>query len=157
MSSHSLARPATALRQNALLVVRGSSSQFHTTAAPLGRWVRDRSKNRGVSAIHRQPKKDIQISVSKFPLPEPVLDASKRTAAKVDPDHGLWGFFRDKKALPTPEEDHKHGLFCSTLSIVLNMVVGRLIGTEGGRSAVDGGGIAAEELGGLAEALVGVC
>jgi len=37
------------------------------------------------------------------------------------------------------------------------MGVRRLIGTEGGRSAVDGGGIAAEELGGLAEALVGVC
>ena len=124
MSSHSLARLATALRQNALLVVRTSSSQFHTTAAPLGRWVRDRSKNRGVSAIHRQPKKDIQISVSKFPLPEPVLDASKRTAVKVDPDHGLWGFFRDKIALPTPEEDYKHGLFCSALFIALNVGFG---------------------------------
>ncbi|CAZ85308.1 unnamed protein product [Tuber melanosporum] len=110
MSSHSLARPATALRKNVLLVIRASSScQFHTTAAPLARWVRDRNKNRGVSAIHRQPKKGIQISVSNVPLPEPVLDASKRTPVKVNPDHGLWGFFREKKALPTPEEDHKHG------------------------------------------------
>ncbi|RPA98164.1 MRP-L47-domain-containing protein [Choiromyces venosus 120613-1] len=110
MSLHSLARPATSLRQSALLVVRASSSsQFHTTAAPLGRWVRDRNKNRGVSAIHRQPKKNIQISVSNVPLPEPVLDPSKRTAVNVNPEHGLWGFFRGKNALPTPEEDHKHG------------------------------------------------
>lgn len=35
---------------------------------------------------------------------------------EVDPDHGLWGFFRDKKALPTPEEDHKHGAFLSSSS-----------------------------------------
>ncbi|PWW79446.1 MRP-L47-domain-containing protein [Tuber magnatum] len=110
MPSHSLARLTIVLRQNTLHCVRASlSSQFHTTSAPLGRWVRDRNKNRGVSAIHRQPKEDIQISVSKVPLPEPVLDASKRTAVKVSPDHGLWGFFREKKALPTPEEDHKHG------------------------------------------------
>lgn len=30
---------------------------------------------------------------------------------EVNPDHGLWGFFADKKALPTPLEDSEHGMW----------------------------------------------
>ncbi|KAI4123061.1 MAG: hypothetical protein LQ338_005457 [Usnochroma carphineum] len=44
------------------------------------------------------------------PLPKPVLDPKKRSKVTVDPDHGLWGFFReDKKALNTPEETNAFG------------------------------------------------
>ena len=96
-----------------------------------GRWVQDRGKNCSVSTIHRQPKKDIQISVSKFPLPELVLDLSKRTTAKVDPNHGLWGFFRDK-ALPTPEERLQPWFVLFYLVHSVEHGVERLIGTEGG-------------------------
>lgn len=42
-------------------------------------------------------------------MPEPELDMSKHEKVKVDPKHGLWGFFLDKKALPTPDEDSEHG------------------------------------------------
>ena len=46
--------------------------------------------------------------MSKVPLPEPEAAEEKR-AEKVDTGHGLYGFFRDGKVLPTPEEDYRHG------------------------------------------------
>ncbi|KAI9792219.1 MAG: 54S ribosomal protein L4 mitochondrial [Candelina submexicana] len=49
------------------------------------------------------------LSVSKEPLPQPVLDPKKRSKVQVDEDHGLWQFFKDKKALSTPEESAEHG------------------------------------------------
>ena len=53
----------------------------------------------------RQP-----VSVSKTPLPKPVLDPKKRSKVEVDPDHGLWHFFYSKdKPINTPEEDADHG------------------------------------------------
>lgn len=75
---------------------------------------RDRNPNRGVSAVRRTGLRQ-PLSVSKEPLPEPVLDRSKRTPVDVDPNHGLWGFFgAEKKALQTPEEDFAHGMEYST-------------------------------------------
>lgn len=84
--------------------------QFSTSAAPQAwrRVNRDRSKLRGVSAIRRQPKK-IALAAAKFDLPEPELDMSKHEKVQINPEHGLWGFFLDKKALPTPDEDSEHG------------------------------------------------
>ena len=72
---------------------------------------RDRNPNRGVSALRgtglRQP-----VSMSKYPLPEPQLERTKKTPETTDADHGLWGFFGpEKKALATPEEDYAHGMF----------------------------------------------
>lgn len=89
-----------------------ASSAFSTSAVShAGRRVnRDRSKLRGVSAIRRQPKK-IALAAAKFDLPEPVLDMSKHAKVEVNPDHGLWGFFLDKKALPSPSEDNEHGTY----------------------------------------------
>ncbi|EWC44107.1 mitochondrial 54S ribosomal protein L4 [Drechslerella stenobrocha 248] len=38
------------------------------------------------------------------------MDPSKHTQVVTNPEHGLWGFFnKEKAAIPTPEEDHKHG------------------------------------------------
>ncbi|EPS41733.1 hypothetical protein H072_4372 [Dactylellina haptotyla CBS 200.50] len=43
-------------------------------------------------------------------LPQPVRDPSRHTQIVTSPDHGLWGFFnQEKTAIPTPEEDYKHG------------------------------------------------
>lgn len=86
------------------------AAQFHNSAALKARnkpQTRDKNRNRGVSAIHRRYPKD-PLSVSKVPLPEPEAAEEKR-AETVDVDHGLYGFFRDGKVLPTPEEDYRHG------------------------------------------------
>lgn len=93
-----------------LNVFSRTAPQFSTSAILQARRHvnRDRSKLRGVSAIRRQPKK-IALAAAKFDLPEPELDMSKHEKVKVDPEHGLWGFFLDKKALPTPDEDSEHG------------------------------------------------
>ncbi|KZF25390.1 54S ribosomal protein L4, mitochondrial [Xylona heveae TC161] len=70
---------------------------------------RDYNRNRGVSAIRgtgpRQP-----LSVSKEPLPEPVLDSKLRSKVQVDENHGLWGFFnKQRTTLSTPEDEYSHG------------------------------------------------
>ena len=85
------------------------AAQFHSPAALQARKLqtRDGNKNRGVSAIHRRYPKD-PLSVSKVPLPEPEAAEEKR-AEMVDTGHGLYGFFRDGKVLPAPEEDYRHG------------------------------------------------
>lgn len=49
------------------------------------------------------------VSVSRFPLPKPVLSAKKRSKPETDPNHGLWGFFVDKKCLLKPEQENAHG------------------------------------------------
>ena len=89
------------------LAIKPSRLDFSTTAQKSLR-TRDRNKNRGVSALRRTGLKK-PLSMSKEPLPQPVLDPAKRSKIQVDPNHGLWGFFKDKKALSTPEEDYAHG------------------------------------------------
>lgn len=86
------------------------TSRFSTSATLCLR-TRDSNKNRGVSALRRTGPKH-QLSLSKEPLPQPVLDPARRSKVKVDANHGLWGFFnRDKKSLTTPEQEAAHGLF----------------------------------------------
>lgn len=86
------------------------TSRFSTSASLCLR-TRDNNKNRGVSAIRRTGPKH-QLSLSKEPLPQPVLDPARRSKVKVDANHGLWGFFnKDKKSLTTPEQEAAHGLF----------------------------------------------
>lgn len=85
------------------------SSSFSSTAINArGRSFPDKSKNRGVSAIHRTGPKH-PLSVSKFPLPVPVSRADL-PPRQTNPDHGLWGFFPPSR-LPTstPEYDIAHG------------------------------------------------
>ena len=73
------------------------------------------NKERGVSALRRTGLK-YPVSMSKEPLPQPVLDPEKRSKVKVDEDHGLWGFFNEKRqALSTPIEDMAFGSVSETL------------------------------------------
>lgn len=67
------------------------------------------NRMRGVSALRstglRQP-----LSVSKEPLPQPVLDPERRSKVPVDEEHGLWQFFNKQKTIfDTPEDHHAHG------------------------------------------------
>ncbi|KAL8996646.1 MAG: hypothetical protein Q9188_006523 [Gyalolechia gomerana] len=70
---------------------------------------RDNNPNRGVSALRRTGLKN-KVEMSKYPLPQPVTDPTKRSKVAVDDNHGLWGFFRgEKQALSTPEETNAFG------------------------------------------------
>lgn len=87
---------------------RLEAAKFSTSTSKL--YPRDRNPNRGVSALRRTGLRQ-PLSVSKEPLPQPVLDASKRSSIKVDETHGLWGFFnKEKAAIATPEQDAAHGM-----------------------------------------------
>lgn len=103
---HTAIRPVLAVQcLNASL--RIPAAPFHKSVLLEIRSTHDKSKARGVSAIRRRFKKP--LSVSKLPLPEPVVQEGNSTVT-VDSDHGLYGFFgKDGKVLPTPEEDFKHG------------------------------------------------
>ncbi|QVM09632.1 54S ribosomal protein L4 mitochondrial [Coccidioides posadasii str. Silveira] len=80
-------------------------SQFSTSSSPAAR---DRSRFRGVSAIHRTGPKQ-PLPVSKYPLPKPA-SPEQQEKRPANPDHGLWGFFGpNKQAIPTPEEEYAHG------------------------------------------------
>lgn len=86
-----------------------NTAKFSTSTSRL--YPRDRNPNRGVSALRRTGLRQ-PVSVSKEPLPQPVLDPTKRSKPVIDANHGLWGFFNDDKAaLNTPEQDDAHGLF----------------------------------------------
>lgn len=80
------------------------TSRFSTSPAVAAR---EKSKQRGVSAIHRTgPRRP--LLVSKHPLPKPV---ERPTARESTPDHGLWGFFgEDRAALIPPDVEYSHGM-----------------------------------------------
>ncbi|KAI9795150.1 MAG: 54S ribosomal protein L4 mitochondrial [Peltula sp. TS41687] len=83
--------------------------QLRSFSTTTRRYPRDASRNRGVSAIRRTGPRQT-LSVSKVPLPQPVLDPSKRSKFQVDENHGLWGFFnKQRTTLSTPEDDSAHG------------------------------------------------
>ena len=94
-----------ALRASASTV---QTSSFSTTPVSQLR-TRDRNKNRAVSGLRRTGPR-YPLSVSKEPLPQPVLDPARRSKVPVDENHGLWDFFgKDRKGLTTPEEMAAHG------------------------------------------------
>ncbi|KAH0555996.1 54S ribosomal protein L4 mitochondrial [Trichoglossum hirsutum] len=83
------------------------TSKFSTSRPQ--RFPRDRNPSRGVSAVRRTGPRE-PLSVSKLPLPQPVLDPSKRSQVLVDENHGLWQFFnKERTALSKPEDDYAHG------------------------------------------------
>lgn len=104
------ALPPVYLAPSLHLPMIGSSvqtSSFSTTPVAAGRG-RDKSKNRGVSAIHRTGPK-FKLSASKYPLPKPVAPKEMHPRAKT-PDHGLWAFFPpSREALSVPEYDMDFG------------------------------------------------
>lgn len=121
MSTCTIMRPAlrAALKSNrthqlpppfllpSLFGPKDQSSPFSTSTS--NAYPRDNNRERGVSTQRRTGLRQ-PVSVSKTPLPKPVLDQSKRSKVEVDPDHGLYQFFHSKeKPLNTPEEDNDHG------------------------------------------------
>jgi large subunit ribosomal protein L47 len=90
-----------------LLAPIQQKSSFSGTTSNL--YPRDNNRERGVSTARRTGLRQ-PLSVSKTPLPKPVLNPSKRSKVEVDEDHGLWEFFHSKeKPMNTPEEDSEHG------------------------------------------------
>ncbi|KAI4131054.1 MAG: hypothetical protein LQ347_003135 [Umbilicaria vellea] len=91
-----------------------TKTQFSTSAAnqyprKAVRKKRDSNPERGVSALRRTGLRH-SVAMGKKPLPQPILDPSKRSKVQVDDNHGLWGFFnKGKTVLSTPEEDQAHG------------------------------------------------
>ncbi|KAJ6136812.1 hypothetical protein N7497_012365 [Penicillium chrysogenum] len=67
------------------------SSSFSSTASVGANPRRDKSKNRGVSAIHRTGPRTPFV-VSRWPLPKPVSPKDMQPR-ETDPNHGLWAFF----------------------------------------------------------------
>lgn len=86
-----------------------SRRTFSTSPTQASRRTNGPNKQRGVSVIHgKNPKR--KTEVYKYPLPVPVIDAARRNTFKTRPDHGLWGFFEQKKRpmLP-PRDEAAHG------------------------------------------------
>jgi len=94
------------------------TTQFSTSAPLMKRrkmQKRDSNPNRGVSALRRTGLRH-PVSMSKVPLPQPVLDPAKRSKPTVDESHGLWGFFNEQRTtLSKPDEDIQHGTGFSAL------------------------------------------
>jgi len=85
-----------------------TQTSLFSTSSPTS-YPRDYNRERGVSTVRRTGPRQ-PLSVSKEPLPTPVLDPKKRSQAVVDPNHGLYEFFHSKdKSISTPEEDNSHG------------------------------------------------
>ena len=108
-SKISILEPPPIFLAPSLLQTPGVSIPFSTTPIHNKR-TRDYCKNRGVSALRRTGLRR-PVSMSKEPLPEPVLDPEKRSKVYVNPNHGLWGFFnKERTSLTKPEDEAKHGM-----------------------------------------------
>ncbi|EXJ90605.1 hypothetical protein A1O1_03708 [Capronia coronata CBS 617.96] len=88
------------------------ASQSRNYAARLNRRPkRDKNKQRGVSAIRRTGPRSTR-GLWQYPLPVPVARDHRTTAAEYagSEDHGLWGFFNQKRqAMMPPDEESSHG------------------------------------------------
>ncbi|TKA61265.1 hypothetical protein B0A55_10990 [Friedmanniomyces simplex] len=100
---------ASALPPSFLLPAFTQTSPFSSTPSHNAR--KDHNRNRGVSALrHTGIGKNQRLSVRVSALPQPVVDPARRSAVKVDPDHGLWAFFpKERTRLSTPEELNMRG------------------------------------------------
>jgi len=89
------------------LLLQSQTSSFSSSSP--NAYPRDYNRERGVSTVRRTGPRQ-PLSVSKNPLPKPILDPAMRSKVNVNPDHGLWEFFHSKeKPMNTPEEDNEHG------------------------------------------------
>jgi large subunit ribosomal protein L47 len=85
-------------------------SRSFSTSPPL--WKKDNNSNRGRSAVRAtglRPRQTLSVKQKDFEnqkLPKPVKIEEKVTGA---PNHGLWGFFKNKRLLQTPLEETSHG------------------------------------------------
>src|SRR5580700_3497712 len=68
-------------------LLQSQSSSFSSSSP--NAYPRDHNRERGVSTVRRTGPRQ-PLSVSKEPLPKPVLDPAMRSKVIVDPDDGLW-------------------------------------------------------------------
>ena len=86
-------------------------SHFSTSTPVQHRRRKGANPDRGVSALRRTGPR-FAFGMSKYPLPQPVLDPLKRSEIKVDEKHGLWGFFNQYRQLLTqPRDEIEHGMY----------------------------------------------
>ncbi|KAL0944259.1 mitochondrial 54S ribosomal protein uL29m [Colletotrichum truncatum] len=84
---------------------RIATSSFSSSAARSVRKTRDNNRLRGVTTMRRSgPREPLSVSWEELPKP-----ANYKRTVGVDPNHGLWDFFYDKKLVNTPSEDQAHG------------------------------------------------
>jgi large subunit ribosomal protein L47 len=110
MGSTSLTSSPTQIARPVLAAARsGQSSSFSTSAALQDRKPRrDNNRLRGISSIYRRSKKARSV-VDGLPLPKPA-NYKPLEDIEVDPNHGLWQFFYDKKSgLQLPDQHGAHG------------------------------------------------
>lgn len=82
---------------------------FSTSPASSTRRTTGPNKQRGVSAIRSKPPKH-KTEVYKYDLPKPVDDPQLRALFKMNKNHGLWGFFNEKRQpLTSPGLESAHG------------------------------------------------
>ncbi|PNS18710.1 hypothetical protein CAC42_5249 [Sphaceloma murrayae] len=72
---------------------------------------RETNKKRGLSALKRSGlRKGQTLSVKLENLPQPVLDPAERSRIDVDPEHGLYKFFRSPdRSMSQPDQIGEHG------------------------------------------------
>ena len=84
-------------------------SALFSTSAPLSLKTKDGNRKRGVSALRRTGPR-YPRSISKEPLPQPILDPARRSKVQVNEKHGLWEFFDNgKNPFEKPEVVAAHG------------------------------------------------
>jgi large subunit ribosomal protein L47 len=110
-SSRTQQQPPSFLLPSLLLLTPNQPQTSCFSSTPTPSYPRDMNRERGVSTIRRTgPRNPKSLTVSRTPLPKPVLDPAKRSKVQVDDDHGLWQFFHSKdKPMNLPEEDAEHG------------------------------------------------
>ena len=119
-TSRQLLRPALSPRPHTVLAFIVPSAQC-TRNAPAARFStsptrckKDNNINRGLSAVRAtglRPRQTLSVMNKNFrrqTLPKPVKINEKENVVGSD-NHGLWGFFKDKKLLQTPVEEQRHG------------------------------------------------
>ncbi|KAI8931155.1 54S ribosomal protein L4 mitochondrial [Plenodomus lindquistii] len=88
-----------------------NAPKAHFSTSP-ARCKKDNNSVRGLSAVRNTgPRRRQTLSVKQKDfanqtLPKPVKIEDKVTGT---PNHGLWGFFKDKRLLQTPVEEQRHG------------------------------------------------
>ncbi|RSL38743.1 hypothetical protein CEP53_014612 [Fusarium sp. AF-6] len=83
-----------------------ATAHFSTTVPQCKRKTKDNNPKRGVSSLYGSGPRE-PLSMSNVPLPKP---RDFKPEVKVDPEHGLWGFFpAPGKLLWTPKETEEHG------------------------------------------------
>ncbi|CAI6337561.1 unnamed protein product [Periconia digitata] len=107
--------PADAVRSlltPASSCTRASVARFSTSPSLWkGKGKGDNNRSRGISPIRHtglRPRQTLSVIDRRTKIPMPV-PRKRQTPIQGDPDHGLWGFFREKKSLITPLEESQHG------------------------------------------------